>query len=212
MGGISTTPAASAVQSLTNQAISGNPGTKDNISSAMNTIIANVSNNTTTTPIPTPIPTPTPTPTPTPAPILMTPPPVVSQTQNAIQAVQVLANMSASADATPVSTVAPIANVAISSVSTPAGLQAVQALATQSNTASAGTNANISAAVDIAVADITSTAQIQNVSPATSASVPAPSSGCYPLRNYDMSKVNPMIDGKWSFEDWQNFQPSLSNK
>lgn len=34
------------------------------------------------------------------------------------------------------------------------------------------------------------------------------SSGCYPLRNYDMSKVHGMKDGNDSFEDYQTFNTS----
>ena len=192
MSGVSTPIAASAVQSLVNQATAPSAGTPTNISSAVQTALTNISDNSqshgsahsSTT---------------------------IATANNATQAVQSLANAAASPSAAPISAVTPIANIAASGVSTPVGLAAVQALATQASTASPGTIANVTAAVQTATADIHKTAE----SKAKDSSMPIPTydneSGCYPVRNYDMSKVTGLQDGKKTFENWQTFKPSITS-
>lgn len=184
MSGVSTPIGASAVQSLINQASSPSAGTSINVDSAVKTALMNISDNTQQ-------------------------PSKINGSTDAIKAVHILGEHAISNDSVSSSVITPIANIAASGVSTPAGLSAIQMLASQS-ISSPGTPENVISAVQIATADIRKTNQ-EKSTPIASESTDLSSSGCYPMRNYDMSKVIPMQDGKTSFEDWQNFNPSLSS-
>lgn len=116
---------------------------------------------------------------------------------NPTEAIQALAQAASSASQAPSSVVVPMANMAASVMTSDSGVNAIQALAQQAMTPAAGTSANVAAAVQTAI---------------SSASVPdkvsgsaSTDSGCYPLRNYDMTKVIPMKDGQSTFEDYQQF-------
>jgi hypothetical protein len=70
------------------------------------------------------------------------------------------------------------------------------------------------APVAVAVAEPEPVAEVE-AAPAAVASEPAPAppvaaapveTGCYPVRNYDMSKVQPHIEGQTSFEDLASFE------
>jgi hypothetical protein len=106
--------------------------------------------------------------------------------------------------------------VAASTMTSADGIAAVQALTQQAMTPAAGTPANVAAAVQTAVnsvgvvssAGVSASVPDQRSQPARAvmpSNVVAKDSGCYPIRNYDMSKVMPMKDGAWSFEDYQPF-------
>lgn len=217
LSGMTTPSAIQAIQALSNQAVSPSAGTPNNVSAAAEIAIANVAQNTPESPMSQMTPTPT----------------SSASTEQAIEAVKALASAAISPNAISASDVSPVANVVASAVSTPAGLQALQSLAEQSIVPEAGTNDKVTEAVQIVLADIKETAAKQ-ASPepasAISDSLPAaaPSaapitatesqkqhdaaSGCYPIRQYDMSKVSPMSDGgKISFEDWQNFTSTLKS-
>jgi hypothetical protein len=106
--------------------------------------------------------------------------PSVTPAQSAA-AITTLAQAAASPAASDVTAVNNVATIAMSNVSTPAATTAVQQLAEQAATPAPGDAAKVDAAKQTALA------------------------GCYPMRNYDMNKVQPNIDGKWSFEDYQTF-------
>ena len=110
-----------------------------------------------------------------------------AQQSDTASAIVALADAAASPEAAPAEKVAEVANVAVSAMTTEDGVKAVQALAQQAVVPESGSVENINAVVKVA----------------------AQSSGCYPLRNYDMSKVSPMKDGNDSFEDYQTFTKSL---
>jgi len=96
-------------------------------------------------------------------------------------AINTLAQAAASPAASDATTVNNVASVAMANTSTQASTTAVQHLAEQAATPAPGDAGKVDAAKQAALA------------------------GCYPNRNYDMTKVHPSIDGKWSFEDYQEF-------
>ena len=100
-------------------------------------------------------------------------------------AINTLAQAASSPAASDPSAVSTVASVAMSNASTPAASTAVQQLAQQAVTPVAGDPVKVDAAKQTALA------------------------GCYPQRNYDMTKVHPSVDGKWSFEDYQKFTSTL---
>lgn len=101
-------------------------------------------------------------------------------------AIITLADAAASPVATDPEVVADMANTAVVEMTDEQGVAAVQALAQQAVVAESGVPEKVAAAADMA----------------------AKSAGCYPLRNYDMSKVFPMKAGMDSFEDYQTWTPS----
>lgn len=101
-------------------------------------------------------------------------------------AIITLANAAASPVASDPEVVADVANIAVVEMTDEQGVAAVQALAQQAVVAESGVPEKVAAAADMA----------------------AKSAGCYPLRNYDMSKVSPMKAGMDSFEDYQPWAPS----
>lgn len=105
-----------------------------------------------------------------------------------LQAIQALSSAASSPGAISSDVVAPVAVIAISAMTTPEGVNAVKMLAQQATVPEAGTKDNIVMASKIAVE-----------------SLPVQTSGCYPLRNYDMSKVSGQEDGRFTFEDYQTF-------
>ena len=98
-----------------------------------------------------------------------------------VAAITTLSHAAASPAASDLAAVNNVAAVAMSNISTPAATTAVKQLAEQAATPAPGDVAKVDAAKQAALA------------------------GCYPVRNYDMTKVQPNIDGKWSFEDYQKF-------
>ena len=106
-----------------------------------------------------------------------------AQQSDTASAIVTLADAAASPIAAPPAKVADIANIAVNGMKTEEGVAAIQALAQQAVVPESGTVDKINAVVKVA----------------------AQSAGCYPLRNYDMSKVSPMKDGNDSFEDYQQF-------
>lgn len=109
-----------------------------------------------------------------------------AQQSDTASAIVALADAAASAEAAPAEKVAVVANIAVGAMTTENGVKAVQALAQQAVVPESGSVENINAVVKVA----------------------AQSAGCYPLRNYDMSKVSPMKSGNGSFEDYQQFTKS----
>jgi hypothetical protein len=98
-------------------------------------------------------------------------------------AIVTLAKAAASPAPSDATTVNNVASVALANASTQASATAIQQLADQA-VSGAGDAKKVDAAKQTALA------------------------GCYRLRNYDMTKVSPSIDGKYSFEDYQTFTAS----
>jgi hypothetical protein len=109
---------------------------------------------------------------------------VVTSTQS-VEAVKVLALAASSPEATDKKSIANLATIALANVTTQSAATAVQQLADQASLPVAGTSDKVEAAAKTAAA------------------------GCYPMRNYDMTKVSPSIDGKVTFEDYQSFVSTL---
>ena len=105
-----------------------------------------------------------------------------------LQAIQALSSAASSPGAISSDVVTPVAAIAMSAMTTPEGVNAVKMLAQQATVPEAGTKDNVVMASKIAVE-----------------SLPVQTSGCYPLRNYDMSKVDGQQDGRFTFEDYQTF-------
>lgn len=112
---------------------------------------------------------------------------IVGDKTQAMQGLKALSNAALSSASIPAKDVVPVAQIVASAVSTPEAISAVQALAEQAVTAHAGELSKVDNATKIVVDGINN------------------QSGCYPLRNYDMSKVSPQRDGQYSFEDYQQY-------
>jgi hypothetical protein len=147
--------------------------------------------------------------------------------QESVKAVVALADAAAQPAAADAKIVQKVAEVAVANVKTAEGAAAVQALAQQAVTPVAGVPEKVEAAVQKAVESIPAPkveaapvapaepkVQVE-AAPAAVASEPAPAppaaaapveTGCYPVRNYDMSKVQPNIEGQSSFEDLASFE------
>lgn len=111
-------------------------------------------------------------------------------TQNqAVLAIQALASAATSEVPIPVKDVAPVVEIALAAASTKEGSDAIKALGQQAITAEAGVAEKVNTAVQVAMDSI----------------APKSDTGCFPMRQYDMSKVSPQTDGKLSFEDYQTF-------
>jgi hypothetical protein len=148
--------------------------------------------------------------------------------QESVKAVVALADAAAQSVAVDTAVVQKVADIAVANVKTAEGAAAVQALAQQAVTPVAGVPAKVEAAVQKAVESIPSAPVVAApvaapVATPVAAPVAAPvvaehaevapvapvapiETGCYPVRNYDMSKVQPNIEGQISFEDLASFE------
>ena len=143
-----------------------------------------------------------------------------AQMEQGVQAVQLLAQGAVSQSPMAVSDARQIADIAMSTVTTNGGAQAIQALANQAIQPSAATPEAIKTAANIAVESIIAPfeAQAPSLAPVLSQNqeqvavrVPAPApapqdeelAGCYPMRRYDMSKVESSSGIQQGFETYQ---------
>jgi len=140
---------------------------------------------------------------------------------NAMDAVQKLAEAAASPEAKSADTIVPLANTAVSAVKTEEGVAAVKALAEQAMTQEAGDTQRILSAVETVVVSTQAPAPApepvpvpvvvaapapepapapapEPVQPKEPVSQPAP---CYPIRRQDMSKVGSYENE--SYQDWK---------
>jgi len=122
------------------------------------------------------------------------PVPVVITESQAVQAVQALGEAAASEMSIPVKDVESVAQIALAATTTQEGADAVKALVQQAVTAESGVQLKVDEAVETAIASIKVEEPVKVEQ----------QSGCYPMRNYDMTKVSP-LDGKSAFEDYQTF-------
>lgn len=121
--------------------------------------------------------------------------------EQAIEAVKALGEAAISEKPIPVADVAPVVQIALSAVTTQEGAESIKALGQQAIVAEAGVSEKVVDAINTAINSIVEPAQVEV------AKAPE-SSGCYPLRKYDMTKVSPLIGGK-PFEDYQSFTATL---
>jgi hypothetical protein len=207
MTGVSTTSAMTSVQNLTRQAMTSAPGDPVKITADVNNIMSNINNASTAPSVSTPMTPITP----------MTSEPIIQ----AQQSIQSLAQGASSSAPLPNDLVNPVANIALSAMSSQKGIEAVKALAGQSLTAAAGDPTKIDHAVQTAMADMSNSSMTMPANTSVS-STPAPVNGssakqiepvngCYPIRTNDMSKIMPMKDGESTFEDYQAFKSTLSS-
>lgn len=146
-------------------------------------------------------PTPTPTPTPT----------------ESIEAVKILIKAAESPSASDPKAVANIANIAVANVTSKDAVASIEKLAKQAVVAEAGVPSKVQAEAikvidSIAQAPVAApveahAAQVTQVAP-TKGSDQVQTSGCFPMRQYDMTKVLPQTAGVASFEDYQTWTPS----
>jgi hypothetical protein len=121
----------------------------------------------------------------------------VSPTQS-IEAVKVLAQAASSNEASPPAVVANVANIAAANVTTEVGANALKQLAEQAIVPESGAPPKVEEAIIKVVDSIPppppppAPAPIPQIAQKVAVSEPAlapPSTGCYPIRRYDMSKV-----------------------
>jgi hypothetical protein len=133
--------------------------------------------------------------------------PAVEVINQGIDAVKALAQAAASPEAQEPQDVIPVAEIAVKvaqvSAPTPAdaevAVSAIKALSEQAMKPEAGKEEQVAAAAQAAVNVI--------AAPVVQAAQPQ-ASGCYPVRNYDMSLVKPQIDGRFTYEDYMTYTPS----
>jgi len=137
-------------------------------------------------------------------------PPVVPSQQEVANAIQTLGEGAVSTQAVPPEQIIPAANIAAAAVQTQDGLNAVKALAEQAMAPEAAkTEVVLEAAKVAAESTLPMPVELQ----AAPAPAPAPAQpkeplpepapvpqeqGCYPVRKYDMSKVNPLSYDNYS--------------
>lgn len=120
---------------------------------------------------------------------------VVTPTQS-IEAVKVLAKAAESPSPSDPQAVTNMANIVVANVSNKDAVKSVEKLAKQAIVAEAGVPEKVQVEV---------TKVIDSISQATPQ---AQTSGCFPMRQYDMTKVLPQTAGVASFEDYQTWAPS----
>jgi len=143
-----------------------------------------------------------PAPTPSEAPAAPTAPASMQATpEESAKAIVALVEAAASSEAMPPQEVLPVANIAMANATTPEGAEAIKKLAEQAIAPEAGEPAKLQEAALAAVQSIAEPA------PAAAPAAPAAAKleGCYPMRRYDMSKVQPQIAGELTAEDYQPF-------
>ena len=175
-----------AIKALAEQAVTPEAGTVQNVQHAAGTAIDSIM-----------VDTPSP-----PAPVVPVVPvvenkPVVVTVSQGVQAVHALAEAAISDKPVPVENVQSVAEIALSVTTTEEGADAIKALAQQAVTAESGVASKVNIAVQTAIASIKVEEPVKSVPTEQQ-------SGCYPMRNYDMTKVS-ALDGKSAFEDYQTF-------
>ena len=123
---------------------------------------------------------------------------VVTPAQS-VEAVKILAQAAASPSASDPSAVANLANIAVANVTSESAVQSIDKLARQSVVAEAGAEEK----VEVEAVNI-----IDSIAAAVETKVQEKTTGCFPMRQYDMSKVSPQTAGVASFEDYQTWTPS----
>lgn len=169
-----------AIKALAEQAVTPEAGTVQNVQHAAGTAIDSIMVDTPSPPAPV-------------VPVVENKPVVVTVSQG-VQAVHALAEAAISDKPVPVENVQSVAEIALSVTTTEEGADAIKALAQQAVTAESGVASKVNIAVQTAIASI----KVEEPVPTEQ------QSGCYPMRNYDMTKVS-ALDGKSAFEDYQTF-------
>jgi hypothetical protein len=116
----------------------------------------------------------------------------------AVEAVKALGVAALSPSAISAKDVMPVATIAAEAATTQEGVNVIKSLAAQAMEPTAGKQEEVVAAVQAAIESV--------VSAPSAPSAATQASGCYPLRNYDMTLVKPQMSGRFSYEDYQPFQ------
>lgn len=135
--------------------------------------------------------------------------PKITPTES-IEAVKILVKAAESSSASDPKAVANVANVAVANVTTQDAVKSIEKLAKQAVVAEAGVPAKVQTEATKVINSIAQ-APVAVAAPAkesTQAPAQAQTSGCFPMRQYDMTKVLPQTAGVASFEDYQTWTPS----
>jgi hypothetical protein len=147
---------------------------------------------------------------------------------DSVKAVLKLADAASMPTAQPADKISTLANIAAANVTSPVGISAIASLASQAIVPEAGEKGKVvQAAQDTLnsivpgsalVPSLATVAPVTEVAPTIPAPTPAPvpvpaapkglvqePANCYPMRNYDMSKVSPQSTAS-SFEDYQEWK------
>jgi hypothetical protein len=226
---VTTPEAVDALKQLAEQAIAPAAGAPEKVTEAVKEVIAAIQ-----APAPAPAPAPAqgpaqgqgldsapapapePEPAPAPAPALVLEPTPVES----VQAVNMIAQAAASEAASEPQAVLAAANIVAPNVTTPEGADALKKLAEQAITPAAGSPEKVAEAVKEVVASIPAAsdavpvgAPIPETAQKVAMSEPAPVAleGCFPIRRFDMNKVeSSTIESKSSnavFEDYAEWAP-----
>lgn len=168
-----------AIKALAEQAVTPEAGTKQNITMAVTSAVESIQ------------PTQTP----------QTSQEISITKEQSIDAIKALAVAASSETAIPTKDIIPVLEIALVNTTTNEGTESIKALAQQAATAEAGTSENVTDAASTAINSILKTES----APSDTKPALAQQSGCFPVRQYDMTKVLPQTDGKFSFEDYQQF-------
>ena len=114
-----------------------------------------------------------------------------------VEAVKILAQAAVSPSASDPGSVANLANIAVANVTSESAVVSIDKLAQQSVIAEAGVEEKVKVEAVNVIDSIASAVETKSQT-----------TGCFPMRQYDMSKVSPQIDGVSSFEDYQTWTPS----
>lgn len=126
--------------------------------------------------------------------------PTITPTQS-IESVKILMKAAESSQPSDPKSVADIANVAIANVTSQDAVISIDKLSKQAIVAEAGVPDKVQ---EEGIKVINSISQAPVATP-----IESQTTGCFPMRQYDMTKVLPQTAGVVSFEDYQTWTPSI---
>lgn len=126
--------------------------------------------------------------------------PIITQTES-IEAVKVLVKAAESSSASDANAVSQVANIAVANVTSQDAVVSIDKLAQQAIVAEAGDSEKVQQEASKVIDSIAQ-------APVAAAADQSQTSGCFPMRQYDMKKVSPQTAGMVSFEDYQTWTPS----
>jgi hypothetical protein len=118
--------------------------------------------------------------------------------EQSVEAVKALVIAAASESAISIEDITPVVQIALANTTTQEGADSIKALAQQASTAEAGVPEKVADVALVAIESIKAVKSEPTVA----------QSGCFPVRQYDMTKVSPQTAGQFSFEDYQQFTAS----
>lgn len=143
--------------------------------------------------------------------------PTITPTES-IEAVNILVKAASSSEASDPMAVSNIANIAVANVTSQDAVTSIEKLAKQAVVAEAGVPTKVQAEATKVIDSIVQAPIASPMEAKESTEGPAPvattttqdqaqTSGCFPMRQYDMNKVLPQTAGVVSFEDYQTWTP-----